>query len=151
MNQGQLEGLNDKIFANMALYYADKSLNERYSIFMGKSQILELGLKKLLISFPNFDLNERELEKLTLGQTRVELEKLGLRADYNFILQDFVRDRNEIVHNFFINYAITQSLIKGRLTNSFERQLDHACFALERLIILFDFFNTAQNINVWLV
>ncbi|MCE6966303.1 hypothetical protein K6W81_20855 [Enterobacter sp. MW07] len=142
--------LQDKIFAGLKIYDG-KPFIERFGLFMGKAQLLEFGLKKILVSLPGYNLPEKELERLSLGQTRVELEKLGLRTDYNAFLKSFTRQRNTMAHEFLANFAVTQQLLDGaELIHPFERELTHACFAVEQLIILFDFINGADDIKAWL-
>ncbi|EOV9595166.1 hypothetical protein ACN5PR_000570 [Cronobacter dublinensis] len=131
--------------------YTGKPFIERFGLFMGKTQLLEFGLKKILVSLPGYNLTEKELERLSLGQTRVELEKLGLRTDYNALLKSFKEQRNTMAHEFLANFAVTQQLLDGaRLIHPFERELAHACFAVEQLIILFDFINGANDVSAWL-
>ncbi|EOC1319557.1 hypothetical protein ACI09J_004257 [Cronobacter turicensis] len=142
--------LQDQIFENLKIYEG-KPFIERFGLFMGKAQLLEFGLKKVLVSLPGYNLPEKELERLSLGQTRVELEKLGLRTDYNAFLKSFTRQRNKMAHEFLANFAITQQLMDGAaLIHPFERELTHACFAVEQLIILFDFINGTDDIKAWL-
>lgn len=142
--------LQDKIFAGLEIYKG-KPFIERFGLFMGKAQLLEFGLKKILVSLPGYNLPEKKLEKLSLGQTRVELEKLGLRTDYDADLKSFTDQRNTMAHEFLANYAITQQLLDGAaLIHPFERELAHACSALEQLIILFDFINGAGDVTAWL-
>ncbi|EOV9576585.1 hypothetical protein ACN5LO_004044 [Cronobacter sakazakii] len=152
MDNNTLDGkeLQDQIFENLKIYEG-KPFIERFGLFMGKAQLLEFGLKKVLVSLPGYNLPEKELERLSLGQTRVELEKLGLRTDYNAFLKSFTRQRNKMAHEFLANFAITQQLMDGAaLIHPFERELTHACFAVEQLIILFDFINGTDDIKAWL-
>ncbi|HDL7749873.1 TPA: hypothetical protein PXP51_002242 [Yersinia enterocolitica] len=140
----------DKIISGLKIYEG-KPFLERFGLFMGKAQLLEFGLKKILVSLPGYNLPEEKLERLTLGQTRVELEKLGLRTDYNGNLKSFKDQRNTMAHEFLANYAITQQLLDGAaLIRPFERELAHASFVLEKLIILFDFINGADDVTAWL-
>ncbi|KIC88478.1 hypothetical protein [Pantoea agglomerans] len=143
--------LQDKIFAGLEIYEG-KPFIERFGLFMGKAQLLEFGLKKILVSLPGYNLNDAKLERLTLGQTRVELEKLGLRTDYNTYLQSFTKQRNSMAHEFLANFAVTQHLLDGAaLIRPFERELEQACYVVEQLIILFDFINGAGDLTAWLV
>lgn len=99
---------------------------------MGKAQLLEFGLKKILLTLPGYNLDEEKLERLTLCQTRVELEKLGLRTDYNAYLKSFKDQRNTMAHEFLANFAVTRKLMDGAaLIRTFERELDHACYSVE--------------------
>lgn len=142
--------LQDKIYAGLEIYKG-KPFIERFGLFMGKAQLLEFGLKKILVSLPGYDLDEKELERLTLCQARVELKALGLRTDYNAFLQSFTKQRNSMAHEFLANYALTQHLLDGaKLIHPFERELNHACIALEQLIILFDYINGAGDVTAWL-
>ena len=146
---GGLE-LRDKILAGIKVYEG-KAFIERFGLFMGKAQLLEFGLKKILVSLPGYDLPEEKLERLTLGQTRVELERLGLRTDYNEYLKSFKNKRNSMAHEFLANYAITQQLLDGPvLIGPFERELTYASYELEQLIIVFDFINSASDVTAWL-
>ncbi|EPO1788727.1 hypothetical protein ACT7BH_000052 [Cronobacter turicensis] len=139
-----------KIDAGLKIY-TGKPFIERFGLFMGKAQLLEFGLKKILVSLPGYNLTEKKLERLSLGQTRVELEKLGLRTDYNAYLKSFKDQRNTMAHEFLANFAVTQQLLEGaRLIHPFERELTHACYAVEQLIILFDFINGADDVTAWL-
>jgi len=123
--------LHDKIFAVLKIY-ENKSFVERFGLFMGKAQLLEFGLKKILLTLPGYNLDEEKLERLTLCQTRVELEKLGLRTDYNAYLKSFKDQRNTMAHEFLANFAVTRKLMDGAaLIRTFERELDHACYSVE--------------------
>ena len=142
--------LRDKILAGLEIYEG-KPFLERFGLFMGKAQLLEFGLKKILESLPGYNLPEGKLEILTLGQTRVELEKLGLRADYNAYLKSFKDQRNTMAHEFLANYALTQQILDGAaLIRPFERELANTSIELEQLIILFDFINGAGDVTAWL-
>lgn len=142
--------LQDKIFTGLEIYEG-KPFIERFGLFMGKAQLLEFGLKKILVSLPGYNLGEEELERLTLGMTRVQLEKLGLRTDYNAYLKSFTKQRNSMAHEFLANFAITQQLLDGAaLIRPFERELAHACYEVEQLILLFDFINGAGDVAAWL-
>lgn len=142
--------LQDKTFAGLEIYVG-KPFIERFGLFMGKAQLLEFGLKKILVSLPGYNLGEKELELLTLGKTRVQLEKLGLRTDYSAYLQSFTKQRNLMAHEFLANFAFTQQLLDGAaLIRPFERELAHACYAVEQLIILFDYINGAGDVAAWL-
>ncbi len=57
---------------------------ERYAIFMGKAQLVEFALKRLLVDQYGFE--EEKIEKCTLGGAIHHLEKSGLRGDLLTIL-----------------------------------------------------------------
>ncbi|MEH9314725.1 hypothetical protein RAE90_29180, partial [Klebsiella pneumoniae] len=59
--------------------------------------------------------------------------------------------RNSMAHEFLANYAITQQLLDGPvLIGPFERELTHASYELEQLIIVFDFINSNGDVTAWL-
>lgn len=131
--------------------YNNKDFLEAYGIFMGKAQLLEFGLKKVLTSLPGVVLSENKLERLTLGMTRVELEKNNLCTDYNDLLKIFVKKRNTMAHDFLAGFALTQhTLQQTGLQHMFMGDLFRASYELEQLIVFFDFINEAQDINAWL-
>jgi len=56
-----------------------------------------------------------------------------------------------MAHEFLANFAVTRKLMDGAaLIRTFERELDHACYSVEQVIILFDFINGAGNVTTWL-
>ncbi len=62
--------------------------------------------------------------------------------------KSFKDQRNTMTHEFSANFAVTQQLLDGAaLIRTFERELDHACYAVEQLIILFDFINGAGDVT----
>ena len=81
--------------------YENLSFFEQYAMFMGVAQILEFGLKKLLES--KFDYNLEEMETWSLGKTRVELQKNGLREDFLTLLKSVVDYRNYIAHEWHVS------------------------------------------------
>jgi hypothetical protein len=134
----------------------DKSLKKyrkldflgNYAMFMGITQLLEIALKNLLAD--NYNVSLEKTEKLTLGQTKSELEKLGLRSDLISLLENIVEKRNYIAHELLANEMITQSLInqskaKEHFTKE-ARYLSKAIYELEHLMVLFKW--TAKR-NAW--
>ncbi|MDH3692106.1 MAG: hypothetical protein OEU36_21935, partial [Gammaproteobacteria bacterium] len=61
---------------------------EQYAMFMGKAQILELGLKGLLAR--RYNVPPEEMENWTLGRVKNELEQRELRPDFISYLQGVV-------------------------------------------------------------
>lgn len=60
------EQIKNEVFAQLD-QYKDRSVLEQFAIFMGKAQILEFGLKRLLARKFNVPLEEMKL--WTLGKT----------------------------------------------------------------------------------
>ncbi|WP_368534797.1 hypothetical protein [Enterobacter hormaechei] len=79
---------------------------------MGKAQLLEFGLKKVLLSMPGVAITSKKLEKYTLGRTRAALEDNKLRSDYIYLLIIFVERRNNMAHNFLSDFAPTQYILQ---------------------------------------
>lgn len=81
----QPDELRNRIFEQLVPF--DKmSFLERYAMFMGKSQIIEMGMKRLLRD--RYGIQGTTLEKLTLGQVITQLEGNGLRNDFIEILKE---------------------------------------------------------------
>lgn len=115
--------------------YKGLSILEKYAMFMGKAQILELGLKGLLTR--KFGVDPESMEKLTLGSVKNELEQRRLRPDFITLLSRVVDYRNYFAHDFLMDNAITKSM-----ANFSDRKL-HCCliratYELEQIIILYD-------------
>lgn len=123
--------------------YDGLSFLEQYALFMGKAQILELGLKGLLAR--KYAIPFESMGKWTLGRVKNELSKKGLRPDFIAYLGSFVDYRNYIAHELLVNNAITTSLANfsdRKLYGDFFR----AIYELERIIILYDW---TEEHNVW--
>jgi hypothetical protein len=127
-----------------------KSLNfpEQYAMFMGVSQILEMGLKKLLEEKFNYDFDK--IEKWTLGKTAKELQKNNLREDFIILLNSVVDYRNYIAHEILANkalmYGAFSHLIPKEHYDKDSRLLHKAIIELEQLVFLFEW--TQEN-NCW--
>lgn len=115
--------------------HKDRSILEQYAIFMGKAQMLELGLKSLL--FREFGVSFEDMERWTLGRTKNELRGRGLRPDFIELLESVVEYRNNMAHEFLANNAITRSA-----ANFSDRMLYgdlyKGLYQLEQLLVLYD-------------
>ncbi|MGB1201416.1 MAG: hypothetical protein ACPG5R_07620 [Cognaticolwellia aestuarii] len=137
------EELRAKIFESLK-NYDDKSFLEMFSLYLGKVQLLEFALKKLLVDLYGIELDT--LERKTLGQTRKLLENNGLRTDYLTLLNSVVDDRNHAAHEMLANQALLSSF-EVEFSERFQQsELLSAVFKLEQSIILFDYF---QRNNAW--
>lgn len=124
-----------------------KKLNdlEQFAMFMGTAQILEAGLKNLLIR--RFGYDEDEMEKWTLGKTAAELEKSGLRKDFVVLLKSVVNYRNHIAHELLANQAMLRAIL-GRDAGGLERgPLDKGIYEVEQLLFLHDW---CEEHNAWM-
>jgi len=115
--------------------YKNLSFLEQYAMFMGKAQILELGLKGLLAR--KYEVPFESMEKWTLGRVKNELSQRGLRQDFIAYLSSVVDYRNYIVHELLVNNAITKSIANfsdRKLYGDFFRGV----YELEQIIVLYD-------------
>lgn len=111
-DEPQLDG--DEIRANVLKKmekYDDRSFLENVAMYLGVAQILELGLKNLLVN--KYDYEFDDLEKFTLGKTKNELERCGLRGDYLVLLESVIESRNYIAHEMLANDALLKSIVGG--------------------------------------
>ncbi|OZY86504.1 hypothetical protein CBP51_05630 [Cellvibrio mixtus] len=139
------EEIQNEVFRRMEKYN-EKSFLEQFAIYLGTAQILEFGLKKLLITL--FNATEENLERKTLGQTRVELEKRGIRADYTELLKEVVSDRNYAAHELLSNNALLNSFNVTFSENMQFKELKHFIYKLEQAVLIFDYI---QHSNAWLI
>lgn len=128
--------------------YENLGFLEEYAMFMGVAQLLELGLKNLLIDKFNYKLED--IEKKTLGQTKIELEKVKLRPDFLKLLESIVGYRNYIAHEILVNRGLYLAIASDMLPEGYydkeHRTLHKAIYELEQLILLFDW--TSEN-DAW--
>jgi len=115
--------------------YKDLSFLEQYAMFMGKAQILELGLKGLLAR--KYSVPFESMEKWTMGRVKNELSRKGLRFDFIALLSSVVDYRNYIAHELLVNNALTMSLANFsgvKLSGDLFRSI----YELEQIIFLYD-------------
>ncbi|MCT8165627.1 hypothetical protein KY380_12740 [Pseudomonas sp. HD6421] len=104
-------------------------------MYMGKAQLLEFGLKGLL--HRKFQIPLEDMQRLTLGQTKKELKKHGIRLDFIEYLGSVVKHRNDMAHEFLLNCAVMNSL--GNFSGKGQTgDLFRASYELEQIIILHD-------------
>jgi hypothetical protein len=129
--------------------YNDLSFFEQYAMFMGKAQILEFGLKKLLEEKFNSDI--KTMERWTLGRVTKELETNNLRQDFIFLLKSVVEYRNYLAHELLANQALMRGMFSQIIPYNYydkdSRILHKAIYELEQLSFLFDWIN--EN-NLWI-
>ncbi len=138
------EELQTEVLKRLEIY-DKKSLLEMFALYLGKAQLLEFALKKLLIELFGFKLEE--LERKTLGQTRWLLKEKGLREDYLSLLEGVVNDRNHAAHEMLANQAITASFNIEFSERMQFKELQDSAYNLEQAIILFDYI---QYNHAWL-
>jgi hypothetical protein len=104
-------------------------------MFMGKAQVLELGLKQLLARRYGCDFDQ--MERWTLGRTAMELKQRGVRKDFIDLLESLVERRNFVAHELLAGDALIK-LLTGRSTRAARRSLQHAIYELEQILLLHD-------------
>lgn len=134
-----LQGVNKRLKK-----YEGHNLFERFALFMGMAQLLELGLKKLLSR--RYDMDIDSLEQWTLGRVKGELRNRGLRPDFVTYLDSVVNYRNHMAHSFIADALITREMFEGRESRFESRELDRGTYELEHLLLLFEW--TEEN-NAW--
>jgi len=105
-------------------------------MFMGKAQIVEMGMKRLLRD--RYGVEETALEKLTLGQAVTQLEAEGLRKDFIELLKTLVTYRNDLAHDFLRVDATGKSLVGPEFEHLSEKQLRYALYSVEEVIQVHD-------------
>ena len=91
--------------------YKNLNLLEKFAMFMGISQVIEISLKQLLHRKYEVDLGS--MERLTLGQVAGRLKVSGLRGDFIEHLESVVQLRNHIAHSLLANQIMLYSLGQG--------------------------------------
>ena len=115
--------------------YDKLSFLEQFAMFMGKAQVLELGLKQLLARRYGCDFDQ--MERWALGRTAIELKQRGVRKDFIDLLESLVERRNFVAHELLAGDALIK-LLTGRSTRAARRSLQHAIYELERILLLHD-------------
>jgi len=145
-NQNDTDVINPSEIALKNLEkYKDYSLLENYALYMGKCQILELGLTNLLVENSEYDYDQ--VGSWTMGRLTNELERIGLREDYIKWLKLIIDKRNHITHEFLANRIITMELTDGKGFHSDESYLSKAAFELEQALIIFT--HMQENNGIW--
>lgn len=106
-------------------------------MFMGKAQIVELGMKGLLVRQYGYDIEQ--IEKWTLGQAIRELRKRGLRQDFIWLAEELNDHRNHIAHDLLADHALLQKLFGSDADRFAWRDLERGLYAVEMAIVVHDF------------
>lgn len=118
--------------------YDGKSLIEKYALYMGMVQILELQIKQIIYSQFGYNSEDQltNLEKMTFGQAVGMVDK-KVRPDLIDLLTNTKDNRNNMAHSFLVDTIISRSL--GFSMESIEvRQLDKYIRELENVILFWE-------------
>ena len=110
---------------------------EHFAMFMGKAQIVELGMKKILVS--KYGYKEEKIENWPLGAVIKELKKLGLRPDFIALVEKLKEHRNYIAHEVLADDAMMQKLAGAKARRFAWKSLERALFSVEEVIVVHDF------------
>ena len=91
------EMLLKKMTKSMA-YMSKLNFLENYAMFMGKVQMIEFTLKKILSVRCRY--GETKLEKMTLGGAIAELERSGISSESLLYLRQLNEFRIDMAHDF---------------------------------------------------
>ena len=114
-------------------------------MFMGKAQIVELGLKGLLVRQYGYD--SEQIEKWNLGQAIRELRKHGLRQDFLGLIEELNGYRNHIAHDLLADEALMRRWIgSSNAQRHAWKRLSRGLYWVEMAIVVHDFLfgNEAQ-------
>lgn len=124
-----------KKVSNQLLAFNKLNFLERYAMFMGRAQLVELDLKHRALE-KGFTLEE--MDKWTLGTTIRKLESKGLRPDYVNLLEELLKYRNDMAHDFLVSDVLGKSLIGIEFQSLSEKQLRYALRAVVIIIAVRD-------------
>jgi hypothetical protein len=110
---------------------------ESFAVFMGKAQLIELGLKRILIDSYCFD--AERIERWTLGRVVKELRERGLRQDFVQLMDELKEHRNYIAHEMLANDVILRRLTGGSARRTEWKSLNRGLYLIEQAIVVHDF------------
>jgi hypothetical protein len=110
---------------------------EHFAMFMGKAQVVELGLKKILVR--KYGYKEEKIENWPLGAVIKELKKLGLRRDFIALVEHLKEHRNYIAHEMLADDAMVQKLAGAESRRFAWKSLERGLFSVEEVIVVHDF------------
>ena len=111
---------------------------------MGVAQILELGLKSLLVRLYSYDI--KAVSEWPLGKAKSELKQHGLRPDFISLLEGVVEYRNYIAHEFLVNDAILKCILASDSGGLDLGNLEKGIYELEQVMLLYDW---CEEHNAW--
>jgi hypothetical protein len=127
IRKGTLEGLKK---------YDSLNFFEKYAMYMGVAQLLELRLKQILVN--EFKEEFDKIENLPLGPTLKKLKEKGMRPDFFLFAEPVKNERNYIAHEIIANEAIWHALagINPEHYTKDARKLDKAILEIEQLMFI---------------
>ena len=129
------EQIRDGVAARLDKYRG-RNLFERFAMFMGMAQLLELTLKGLL--HHRYGVDPDSMERWTLGRVSNALKERQLREDFTTLLDSVVVYRNHIAHELLVNELVLRDLTGGKETRLESRHLDKGIYEVEQLMLLYE-------------
>ena len=106
-------------------------------MFMGKAQLVELGLKNILMD--KYGCEEKSVERWPLGRLIKELCERGLRGDLLQLMEELKGHRNYIAHKMLGNNALMRRLVGSRAQRFAWKDLHRGLYLVEQAIVVHDF------------
>jgi hypothetical protein len=110
---------------------------ESFAMFMGKAQLVELGLKNILAGKYGYD--EERIESWSLGRVVKALRESGLRQDFVHLMEELKEHRNHIAHEMLANDALLRRLAGGGARRIAWKSLSRGLYLVEQAIVVHDF------------
>jgi len=132
IRKGTLKGLKK---------YKKLKFLERFAMYMGIAQLLEIILKQILSEKFSYPLDKTE--RWTLGHVVSELKKNKLREDIFLFLDSIVEDRNYIAHDLLANHILINTILNSKksIYSKEIRRLKRAIYELEQVYFIIDWTN----------
>ena len=119
--------------------YDKLSYGGQFAMFMGKVQLLEINLRRLLVEL--FDYKWERIEKWTLGQLTTELDNNKLRPDFIHLLKSLVERRNYVAHELLADELISQAILgSSKFKKHYSKELrflHKSIFELEQVMLIY--------------
>jgi hypothetical protein len=129
--------LNAVVFRRFRKY--DKmNFSESFAMFMGRVQIVELGLKKIHL-MGKYGFEEETIKNWSLGQIIAELKKRGCRQDFVGLLEELKEHRNYIAHELLADDVIMRKLMGSGAQRIAWKSLSRCLYHVEQTIVVHDF------------
>ncbi len=125
------------IVARRMRKYEKFNFLESFAMFMGKAQIVELGMKNILTAKYGYD--DERTERWTLGRVITELRGCGLREDFVGLIENLKDRRNYIAHEMLANDALLRRLAGRGAHRIAGKSLSQGLYVVETAIVVHNF------------
>ena len=122
--------------------YKNLDDSNKYALYMGKTQFLEIKLKIILNK--RFGLDFDKMERYTLGQIKNAFKDNRVSSDFIALLERVVDHRNYMAHEYFVNLEMQKKI--GFSGIKIVGDLFRGIYELEQLLMVIDF---CGKFNTW--